>query len=61
MENDDLLTPGEVAKMLGVSSKTLARWASLPPDHRSHIPSIKTLGGHRRYRTSAVNAALNNN
>ena len=47
--------------MLGVSSKTLARWASLPPNHRSHIPSIKTLGGHRRYRASAVNAVLNNN
>lgn len=55
MENDRLLPPGEVAKLLGVSSKTLSRWAS-----EGKIPSIRTLGGHRRYRLSVVLALLNN-
>lgn len=59
MENDKLLQPGEVAELLGVDPKTLSRWASLPEDHRSHIPSIRTLGGHRRYRESVVQAILN--
>lgn len=58
MEYDDLLHPGEVARMLGVDTKTLARWANLPAGHRSHIPSIKTLGGHRRYRRADVDAVL---
>lgn len=54
MENDELLPPGEVAKMLGVDPKTLGRWAKL-----GKIPSIRTIGGHRRYRRSVVDAILN--
>lgn len=47
--------------MLGVDTKTLSRWASQPEGHRSHIPSIRTLGGHRRYRRSVVESILKNN
>lgn len=54
MENDRLLPPREVAKMLGVDPKTLIRWAN---DGR--IPSVRTLGGHRRYRLSVVVSILN--
>jgi excisionase family DNA binding protein len=53
MENDKLLPPGEVAKMLGVDPKTLTRWANA-----NKIPSIRTLGGHRRYRESEVKKIL---
>lgn len=54
MENDDLLRPGEVASMLGVSTKTLIRWSD-----DGKIPYIRTLGGHRRFRRSVVEAVLN--
>jgi excisionase family DNA binding protein len=54
MENDELLPPGEVARMLGVDPKTLARWAKL-----GKIPSQRTLGGHRRFRRSVVEAIIN--
>lgn len=54
MENDELLPPGEVAKMLGVDPKTLSRWAKM-----GKLPSVRTLGGHRRYRKSVVDAILN--
>lgn len=52
--NDPLLHPGEVADMFGVDRKTLVRWANLPPEHKAHVPSIKTRGGHRRYRKSVI-------
>lgn len=55
MENDRLLPPGEVARLLGVSTKTLSRWSA-----EGKIASIRTLGGHRRYRESVVLALLNN-
>lgn len=44
-----LLTPGEVAAMFRVDPKTVARWADA-----DMLPSIRTLGGHRRYDASAV-------
>ncbi len=43
------LTPGQVARMLGVSPKTVNRWAS---DGR--IPCAVTLGGHRRFRADVI-------
>jgi len=52
-----LLTPGEVATLFRVDPKTVTRWAKagkFPPDS-----VIRTLGGHRRYKTSAVQALLN--
>lgn len=50
---DPLLTPGEVAALFRVDPKTVARWAA---DGR--IPSIRTLGGHCRFRESEVWALL---
>lgn len=53
MEIERLLTPGEVAKIFRVDSKTVSRWAAA-----GKIGSIRTLGGHRRFRESEVNALL---
>ncbi len=58
---DRLLHPGEVAEMFGVDRKTLTRWANLPPEHRSYVPSIRTRGGHRRYRESIILDMLKEN
>jgi excisionase family DNA binding protein len=43
------LTPGQAARMLGVSPKTVNRWAN---DGR--IPCAVTLGGHRRFRADVI-------
>ena len=48
-----LLTPGEVAEMFRVDPKTVTRWASA-----GRIGSIRTPGGHRRFRESEVNQLL---
>ena len=48
-----LLTPGEVAAMFRVDPKTVTRWAKA-----GKLTSIRTLGGHRRYRESEVRALL---
>ena len=48
-----LLTPSEVAELLGVDRKTLTRWAAA-----GRIGSIRTPGGHRRYRHSEVHQLL---
>lgn len=50
---EPLLTPAEVAVLFGVDPKTVSRWADA---HR--IDSIRTLGGHRRYREADVKALL---
>jgi excisionase family DNA binding protein len=39
----------EVAELLWVSSKTVARWAQ-----RGLLPCGRTLGGHRRYDPQAI-------
>lgn len=51
--NEKLLTPGEVALMFRVDPKTVTRWASA-----GRIGSIRTPGGHRRFRESEVTALL---
>lgn len=48
-----LLTPSEVAALFRVDPKTVTRWAKA-----GKISSIKTLGGHRRYRESEVKKLL---
>ena len=48
-----LLTPHQVAEMFRVDPKTVARWAS-----NGRIGSIRTPGGHRRFRESEVRALL---
>jgi excisionase family DNA binding protein len=50
---EPLLTPAEVAYMFRVDPKTVTRWAK---DGR--ITSIRTLGGHRRYREQEIRALL---
>lgn len=52
-EQDRLLTPGEVAEMFRVDPKTVTRWAAA-----GRLSSIKTPGGHRRFRESEVHALL---
>ena len=44
-----LLTPSEVASLFRVDPKTVTRWAKA-----GKLTSIRTLGGHRRYRESEV-------
>ena len=51
---DKLLTPGQVAEMFRVHPKTVTRWAAA-----GLIDSIRTPGGHRRFRASEVHALLN--
>lgn len=48
-----LLTPGEVAALFRVDPKTVTRWASA-----GKIGSIRTPGGHRRFREAEVRALL---
>ncbi len=48
-----LLTPGEVANLFRVDPKTVTRWATA-----GRIGSIRTPGGHRRFRESEVQALL---
>ena len=50
---DRLLTPGEVATLFRVDPKTVTRWAAA-----GRIGSIRTPGGHRRFRESEVRALL---
>ena len=48
-DRDVYVTPGEAAELLGVCSRTMARWADM-----GHLPYITTLGGHRRFREADV-------
>lgn len=50
---DSLLTPAEVAKLFRVDPKTVTRWAKA-----GKLSSIRTLGGHRRYRADEVRKFL---
>jgi len=50
---EPLLTPAEVATMFRVDPKTVTRWAKA-----GKLTSIRTLGGHRRYREAEVRALL---
>ena len=52
-EDDDLLTPGEVATMFKVDPKTVTRWVKAG----KIAAAERTLGGHRRYRYSDIRAA----
>lgn len=51
--NERLLTPGEVAALFRVDPKTVTRWAA-----SGRITSIRTPGGHRRFRESEIRALL---
>jgi excisionase family DNA binding protein len=51
--DDALLTPAEVAALFRVDPKTVTRWAKA-----GKLTSIRTLGGHRRYRAEEVRRFL---
>jgi excisionase family DNA binding protein len=50
---DGLLTPSEVASLFRVDPKTVTRWAKA-----GRLNSIRTPGGHRRFRESEVREFL---
>ena len=52
-EQEVLLTPSEVAILFRVDPKTVTRWAKA-----GKLTSIRTLGGHRRYKESEVKTLL---
>lgn len=55
----EFLTPGEVAELFRVNIATVARWAQ-----GGRIPEeavTRTLGGHRRYRSSWVRSLIAQN
>ncbi len=56
VEQEVLLTPSEVASLFRVDPKTVTRWAKA-----GKLTSIRTLGGHRRYKESEVKNLLANN
>ena len=52
-EPEKLLTPSEVAAIFRVDPKTVTRWAKV-----GKLSSIRTLGGHRRFREAEVQNLL---
>ena len=54
-ETPNLLSPGEVAELFRVDPKTVTRWAKA-----GKITAVRTLGGHRRYRQSEIQAIIKN-
>ena len=52
-EMEKLLTPSEVAAIFRVDPKTVTRWAKV-----GKLSSIRTLGGHRRFREEEVKMLL---
>lgn len=52
------LLAGELAQMLHVSPKTIARYSTAgfraPDGTMKKLPSIRTLGGHRRYDPAVI-------
>ena len=51
--DEQLLTPSEVAARFRVDPKTVTRWANA-----GKLSSIRTLGGHRRFRREEVEELL---
>lgn len=49
LREEPYITTGEVAKILRVSPKTVARWAK-----EGKLPHLVTLGGHRRFPATAI-------
>jgi excisionase family DNA binding protein len=51
--DDDWLSLGEAARLLGVTAGTLRRWSD-----RGQVSSFTTPGGHRRFARAAIEALL---
>jgi excisionase family DNA binding protein len=54
LPDDYLMTPGEVAALFRVDTKTVTRWAA-----RGRLASVLTPGKQRRFRAGVVRKALN--
>ena len=55
-ESEALLTPSGFARLFRGDPETVTRWAKA-----GKLTSIRTLGGHRRYRESEVRSLLDGN
>ena len=53
LDGEELLTPSEVASLFRVDPKTVTRWAKA-----GKLTSIRTWGGHRRFRAEEVYSLL---
>jgi excisionase family DNA binding protein len=53
---DVLISISEAARLLGVHPNTLKAW-----EVKGKLKSIRTLGGHRRYRVSEIEAMQDQN
>ena len=51
--DDELLTPAEVGRLFRVAPKTVTRWAKA-----GKLTSVRTLGGHHRYRANEIRRLL---
>ena len=49
----ELMTPAEVAALFRVDPKTVTKWAQA-----EKLSCLRTLGGHRRYKTAEIRALL---
>lgn len=54
-DEDLLLHPGDVAEIFNVDMKTLRKWAD-----NGQLPTIRTLGNHRRYSALAIWSKIEN-
>ena len=54
LASEPLLTAGEVAALIRVDSKSVTRWVK-----EGKLTSIRTPGGHHRFRPADVRALLN--
>lgn len=53
LNGDRLMTPAEVGALFRVDPKTVSRWGAA-----GRLGSVRTPGGHRRFRESEVRALL---
>jgi excisionase family DNA binding protein len=53
LQPEPLMTPAEVAALFRVDPKTVTRWAIT-----GRITSVKTPGGHRRFREAEIRNLL---
>jgi excisionase family DNA binding protein len=53
---DEIISPKEAAKMLGVSITTLRNW-----ENDKKIKCVRTLGGHRRFRLAEIKKIMEGN
>lgn len=53
LQPENLLKPGEVARMFHVDVKTIARWAK-----EGQLPHVLLPSGHRRYRPDEIAALI---